>query len=307
MLLSYLTRHIANRRECQRGHNHLHQQPQVTLVHTRNYRLNFLCTAMSVKRPKLMIERQSGKPHTTTERGLVPTSTYAKLDFEYNAYLDSLELRQSTPRGEAARHALALSGDHRFNRVLEDLGKPSSDKMCLAAIAKINNITLKQFKQFWSEAQTARTLVQAQEDGFEVMRRQGQQAVGQWTNCERCDGLGEIPVPDDLVTMAANRKDLGIRESKNKKGEVRHVRRCPICEGAGRTQKAPDPAAVSKVLEAAQVVGKKSGGGVSVNMNFSGMDAPSVFDKLHKVNFAVDLDTTQAIEAPDEPAEPEGA
>jgi|WetSurMetagenome_2_1015567.scaffolds.fasta_scaffold01336_9 hypothetical protein len=217
-------------------------------------------------RPKFMIERRS-------PRGLVPTSTYGKLDVSYCAYLDELDPLGDSERSIAVRFALATARDDRFREFLTRIQEPAYRRISLAATAKQVGLSLPEWAEFWQKAQVQRALVKAQDALADITAGIITDALPGLTSCGRCDGFGWVYSESEIPADTPGLDQLAKRT----------IRTCPECKGAGRVRKTGDSEARKMILEMTGVAGKRNGPAVQIQQNFGGIG--SSLEKLNSVAF----------------------
>jgi hypothetical protein len=236
------------------------------------------------------------RPHLVTERnsprGLVPSQYYAEEDVPYTEFLEELDPRNR----KDTQFALSAAQDRRFKVFLEEIGKPKNRKMSHAAIAKRCDISLPEFADFWRKSSQTRALAVAA-DGI-VALTHDLVADGRTKSlpCERCDGFGYVPVPEDaLVLREDGTPDAGKAEGLRPLGS-RWVRDCPGCEGNGRIGVPGDTHARDRVLEM-NGFGKKAGGGVTVNLGgLGGMSVEQGMSRLKALDLVVEGSAEEVVD-----------
>lgn len=206
-------------------------------------------------------------------RGLVPSSSFGKLDDAYNNFLGDVDPNNSPQ----AQHALACATDARFREFLRLIGEPRYSRWSLAAVAKTCDISLPEWADFWRKSQLQRALLQATNAIPKLTNDLIGDAATQHNACERCDGLGEVEVDSD---------DDGQSKGKKRKS----VRVCPACKGQGTIRKPGDTHARDRLLEMTGLGGKKGGAAVIINQNFGGMGVESATERLSQITFDVSAD-----------------
>lgn len=233
----------------------------------------------SAIRPKKLM-KEPGSP-----RGLVPTSTYGRLDEAYNEYLGTLDPRGKGTRSKALQLALATAADRRFNEFLSKLYEPQYGHYSLAALAKSCDIGLTEFAEFWRKAQTQRALAIAQDALPAVTQDIVEDARAKDVPCESCNGLGIVQTDPELSQHCDGFRQLG----------TRYVRTCPQCEGSGRATQVGDREAQKLILDMGGLTNKK-GPAISLVQNFGGMTIESAVDRLNRITFDPGDDIIEAEE-----------
>lgn len=233
---------------------------------------------------------------TEPERGVVPSSTFGKLDTNYNSYLEEIGLSHDLDNEKTRPivHALALSNDLRFKTFLERLSSPGARRQSLAAIAKRCELTLPQFAEFWQKAQHTQALAIAQSGIVSVTRDMVKDAQSLQGTCERCDGFGWCYVEDGLKEQGVE----GITNLNHRDPTSRQIRTCPNCKGTGSVLRAGSTDA-RKLLLGMVGMGGKSGPSVVVNQNFGGASIDSAISRLSNVTY--DTTAEDVTEAPVDP------
>lgn len=217
-------------------------------------------------------------------RGLVPSSGYGMWDTPYNSYLLELDPKGKSGRSKALQYALASASDRRFNEFLSKLYEPRYATHSLAAIAKSCDISLMEFAEFWQKAQTQRALAIAQDGLAAITGEVVDDARSKDAVCERCDGLRWVYASEDLPEDTPGFRQIGDK----------WVRTCPACEGSGRQVKPGDREAQKMVFEMTGMISKK-GPSVRLVQNFSGMNLESAVDRMNRVTFDVEDDSSGVI------------
>lgn len=201
-------------------------------------------------------------------RGLVPAASFGRFDLAYNTFLGDVDPCNS----DYAQYALAAATDARYREFLRLLGEQRYRTWSLAAVAKVCDISLPEFGDFWRKAQLQRGMTAA----INAIPALTQDLIGDAASlqlvCERCDGFGTV-----------------LRDGEDEKQQQK-IRTCPNCNGVGTVRKSGDSHARDKLLEMTGL-GKKGGGAaVVINQNFSGMGIESATDRLDKISFTFDAE-----------------
>lgn len=212
-------------------------------------------------------------------RGLVPSSSFGRLDVAYNQFLGDVDPRNN----DYAQYALAAATDIRYREFLRLIGEQRYRTWSLAAIAKVCDLSLPEFGDFWRKAQLQRGMTAAINAIPTLTQDLIGDAASQQLVCERCDGFGTVLRDGEDEEDDAERKGRGTAKQK--------IRTCPNCKGIGTVRKAGDSHARDKLLEMTGL-GKKGGGGAAVviNQNFGGMGIESATDRLDKISFTFDAE-----------------
>src|SRR5690348_6220365 len=86
--------------------------------------------------------------------GMVPAASHGIFDTTYNEYLETLDPRGESKESQAIRLALASSTDRRFRNFLDRIADPINRGKSLAALAKMDEISLVEFQDWRQKAQT---------------------------------------------------------------------------------------------------------------------------------------------------------
>lgn len=238
------------------------------------------------KRPIEKVPTKHLVKEAHSPRGLVPSTSYGRLDIPYNTYLAELDPKGESERSEAVRFALAASNDVRFRAFLTNLSDPLYKTYSLATIAKLSDISLPQFAEFWQKAQHSRALAIAQTALPALTVDLVEDARSVQASCDRCDGFGWVYC-EDLVP--ANTPGL-IQISDSE--ETRQIRSCPLCKGTGTTRTPGDVDSRKMLLDMTGV--SKKGPSMQITQNFGGMAIESAVEKMSRVSF--DLTEPETIE-----------
>lgn len=238
-----------------------------------------ITTKVPKPKPKMFM-KERGSP-----RGLVPTSSFGRLDEPYNAYLTQLDPRGDTPQAQATRQALAAASDDRFQEFLARVNHPMYRKFSLATVAKKCDISLPQFAEFWQKAQKMRALAMAQEGIVSFIPDMVSEAHTQDQACDRCDGWGFVYTEETVPgTKAVDPDDPASKR----------IRACPACKGTGRAKKAGNAESRKMLLEVTGMAGRGGGSSVKLVQNFGGSTMESAVDKMNRVTFEVGDDVLDA-------------
>jgi len=241
------------------------------------------------------------EPHSP--RGLVPSSTYGRFDEPYNAYLDSLDPRGESPRSKAVQFALASARDQRFQRFFEFLYDGRFKKTSLAALAKMCDIGLPEWAEFWQKATVQRALAKAQDALPNLAEDLIEDARSRVVGCERCGGKGlirdECPMCGNQVLDCPHCGGKGVMLD------------CPDCGATGRQRKPGDTDSRKMLLEMTGLGGRRAPM-VQINQDFSTTGIGSSVDRLSKISFEVQSEPAQEGSAPgpvpvETPVEPSDA
>lgn len=236
--------------------------------------------------PKIKLMKERGG----STRGLVPAASHGIFDTTYNEYLNTLDPRGNSDNSKAIRLALASSTDRRFRNFLERVGDPINKGKSLAALAKMDEISLVEFQDWRQKAGTQRILAKAQEGVLLMTEDMVEEARSRDVTCDRCDGFGSV-----VCDSRAPKKTPGFRKIKGLKGaDDTYVRQCPSCKGTGKTRAYGSEHARDKLLDMTGLSGRgRSTPAVSITQNFGGASMESAVDRLSRISF----DVTEAIEA----------
>jgi len=219
---------------------------------------------MAKPKPKALMRENGGL------RGMVPTSSFGRLDSEFNSYLQELDPRGETEQGASVRLALAAATDTRFNLFLEYLSRKEFARYSLATIAKNCDITLAQFAEFWQKSQRVRAIAMAQNGIVSFIPDMVSESHSQMESCSRCDGTGGVFKDKDDDDPASG-----------------HLRVCPDCKGTGVKKRSGDQESRKMLLEMTGMTGRGGGAGVRITQNFGGSTMESAVDKMSRVTFEV--------------------
>lgn len=215
-------------------------------------------------------------PEKNSNRGGIQPAN-PNSDHAYNAFLNGIDPRGSSPKSAAICHELACSADNRFREFLRLLTHPTYKRSGLATIARHCGISLKEFNEWAKKAYNQWSLAIALERGPQVTTGIADHACARDTKCDRCDGFGWVYVQDDLDPKQVK----GLK----KMGE-RQIRACPDCEGKGTVSRPGDPHSIDKILEMTGMTGKRSPA-VQINQNFGGMGMDAASERLAAITFDV--------------------
>ena len=186
-------------------------------------------------------------------------------DDAFNDFLLALDPPGDSENSKSVRFALATSPDRRFREFLKRLFQPRYQRWSLGAIAKSCDLSFGEFFEFWQRAQVERAIASMCHAAPSVAQGLVEAALPREVACERCEGLGSIPVeawiPPELV--------LGYLGRLSDDPAAPPARTCPFCNGAGKVVKPGDIPAAKTVLEIASLTGKGRPA-VAIVQNFSG-------------------------------------
>lgn len=226
-------------------------------------------------------------------RGLVPARENGIRDEAFGSYLEALD-----PAGnQDVRMALLLSEDPRFREFISRVGTPRYKTVSLQAIAKACGIDLLEFNEFWQKASVQRAIALAQLRSVQIAGDMAEDARSRDEVCPRCDDLGWVNAPDNLVgEPPRGYRVMGTQTRKGQDPETGKVveeevviwgRDCPVCLGKGRLSQPGDQHSRDKILEMSGLITKGGGKGVQIVQNFSGSGHSSAVPALSSMTFEV--------------------
>lgn len=221
--------------------------------------------------PKLIKEKNS-------PRGMVPGIDEAHTDEPYNAFLDQIDPRNKPE----TQLALAASNDKRFREFLRVVNHPKYKRNCLAYVAKVCDIGLPEFAEFWRRANQTRAFAVAAEGLPALTQDMLGDAASKKEVCERCDGFGYVEVPEARMVLEDGKPIDGSFRPMG----VKWVRDCPVCEGNGRLSRPGDSHARDKLILMNGIGQKGSGVTVAIN-NYGGMGIEAAGNRMSNVTFEV--------------------
>src|SRR5258708_971738 len=135
------------------------------------------------------------------------------IDPTYAAFLDQLDPRGEDSKSESVRLALGISTDNRFREFLRLISHPTYRRATLDRIAKMCDISLREFYEWANSSRNARALAIAFTALPDITSDLAVSARTTDVACERCDGFG--------YTETGKEKPDGTKE----------IRTCPKCKG----------------------------------------------------------------------------
>lgn len=229
--------------------------------------------------------RKQNTPFAVQEkwRGEVPGRSNGREDKVYERYLETLNPREN----ERVQLALARTADPKFRAFLRMV--LSNRRYTLPSMAKYCGITLDEFCGWMQNAAKVATLGNAQLLALDIVEDMGVDARSKMIACSRCDGLGWVGAEDGLPADTPGYRVLKFMETtKIVDGvETREevpvwIRECPMGCDHGRIRITGDQHSRDRVLEVADLIGKK-GGGTSITLNLGGASHPSAVGLLNAI------------------------
>ena len=223
--------------------------------------------------PGMMLE-----PHSP--RGLVPTWGSDEPDLPFESFFEPIN-----PRGNPDfQQALAASGDKRFREYLRQLNLPKNRRKSCSTIAKIMDISLREFIDFLRSSYHTQAISVAAQRLPAITSDMADDAMTQKEACGRCDGWGFVNVtPEELPPLEDGQPiPGGVRPMG-----TRFVRDCPQCNGVGKKSKAGDSHARDAILRMNGFDKRGAAVAVSINNNYGGNGIESLGAKFASVTFDV--------------------
>ena len=230
--------------------------------------------------PGMMLE-----PHSP--RGLVPTWGSDEPDLPFESFFEPIN-----PRGNPDfQQALAASGDKRFREYLRQLNLPKNRRKSCSTIAKIMDISLREFIDFLRSSYHTQAISVAAQRLPAIASDMADDAMTQRDACGRCDGWGFVAVSTDEMPE--------LREGEPIPGNIRPmgqrwVRDCPKCDGKGKTAKPGDAHARDKILLMNGISNKSAGVTVAINNNYNGHGIENSGSRLSAITFDVSAEPGEA-------------
>ena len=220
------------------------------------------------KKPyEVRLVKEAGRGERDSGRGEVPAASHGRFDIPYNEYLATLKPREN----KEFQFVCATASDIRFRNFVELLGNGWYKSYTLATLAKKCDISLPQFAEFWQSSQKTIAIARAQGALPDLFANLIEDAKTKDVTCSRCDGYGFVP-----------------ESSNSDDGVPAKIRTCPQCKGTGTQKEVGNLHARDRILEATDMRGKRSGGGIQITQHFGGMGIESAVDSMSKISFAID-------------------
>ncbi len=173
-------------------------------------------------------------------------------------FIESLAAR------DELREALAVSGDERARKFLEDSADPKWAKWSFSALARKNKLNPSAIVDIFRSYKLTQGMVEQFRSAPEMSKKLASDARERWVQCPSCSGHGEIQ---------GRREDLEDPESR------RTWRVCKECSGEGFVDR-PSEDAREKVLEILQWTGKARGPQVQVNVGTPKQSMESILGEI---------------------------
>lgn len=218
--------------------------------------------------PGMMIEARS-------PRGLVPTWDSEEIDIPFEGFFEPIDPRSN----KDFQQALAASGDKRFREYLRQLNLPKNRRKSCSTIAKIMDISLREFIDFLRSSYHTQAISVAAQRLPAITSDMADDAMTQKEACGRCDGWGFVNVSSEELPPLEEGQPIpgGVRPMGQ-----RWVRDCPKCDGLGKTRKAGDSHARDAILKMNGFDKKGAAVAVSIN-NYGGNGIESMGARFSNV------------------------
>jgi hypothetical protein len=232
--------------------------------------------------PGMMLEPRS-------PRGLVPTWDSDEVDPPFESFFEPIKPRENLD----FQQALAASGDKRFREYLRQLNLPKNRRKSCSTIAKIMDISLREFIDFLRSSYHTQAISVAAQRLPAITSDMADDAMTQREACGRCDGWGFVnvsetempPLPEDGGPIPGGIRPMG----------ARFVRDCPNCSGTGKLKKPGDSHARDKILLMNGISNKSTGVTVAINNNYGGHGIEAAGNRLSAITFDVSADSLDSV------------